>query len=72
MHRLGLCLPFTCTNHEIKNLTQKLFNGSQMIFQKMLNIKVDVIDVRNMDINNFLVRPEVLWICVYVIHIKMA
>ncbi|KAG4071607.1 hypothetical protein HA402_011761 [Bradysia odoriphaga] len=58
-HRLGLCLPKSCSNQDVERLSKSFFSRPKLKFQKLYNATVEVINVRNMDIENFLDRPEV-------------
>ncbi|KAJ6632736.1 Nose resistant to fluoxetine protein 6 [Pseudolycoriella hygida] len=57
--RLGLCLPSSCSIADIELLSKSFFSKSQLNFQKLFNATLDVIEVRNVDFENFLNRPEV-------------
>lgn len=58
---LGLCLPKSCSNSEIHNLTQELFNSRTLDAQNILEFESDVLLVKDLDIReNFFMKTSVI------------
>ncbi len=61
MLHIGLCLPKSCTNDEIFNLTRKYFNNRLVDVQVMYEIDADVVEVKDMKLReNFFLKKSVI------------
>lgn len=46
---IGLCLPVSCSNEMIFNLTQEYFNSAELIAQQINDFHPNVLQVKNLD-----------------------
>lgn len=61
MLHIGLCLPKSCTNEEIFNLTRKYFNNRLVDVQAMYEIDAKVVQVKDMKLReNFFLKKSVI------------
>lgn len=58
---IGLCLPKSCTNSEIHNLTQDYFNTKALDIQSVYEFEGDVLLVKDLRLReNFFYKPSVI------------
>jgi Nose resistant-to-fluoxetine protein, N-terminal domain len=58
---IGLCLPSSCTNSEIHNLTQEYLNSRELDAQSLFEFESDVLLVKDLKLrDNFFLKTSVL------------
>jgi peptidoglycan/LPS O-acetylase OafA/YrhL len=62
MLHIGLCLPKSCTNNEVFNLTRKYFNNRLIDVQVMYEIDADVVHVKDMKLSHDFYYKKTLWL----------
>lgn len=49
---MGICIPKSCTNDEIKNITQEIFDNKNLHFQSIYEMTPQVIDVKDLKLKD--------------------